>query len=146
MIGKFWSHVIVRMPNGVDVASTTTPFRLTVWITVYMVGFPQVLLFGYQSVGLATVSVWSNVAAGGATVGSVFAGAVGSGAEATVFESWVLATTLPWASTIWVSSVTAWSDAYSLRTLVCTRMTADVVLALTVDTYVPQVLSVAQVF
>ena len=107
---------------------------------------PQVLLFGYQSVGVGTVSVWSNVAAGGATVGSVFAGVTGSGADATVLASCVLATTLPVASTICVSSVTAWSDVYSLRTLVCTRMTADELLALSVDTYVPQVLSVAQVF
>src|ERR1700740_3222048 len=100
MMGKFWSQVIVRMPSGVDVASTTTPLMLTVWITVYRYGLPKVLLFGYQSVGFATVRVWSNVAGGGATVGSVLAGTVGSGADATVFESCVLATTLPLASTI----------------------------------------------
>src|SRR5471032_2429967 len=146
MIGKFWSHVIVRMPSGVFVASTTTPLTLTVWITVYRYGLPQVLLFGYQSVGLLTVSVWSNVAGGGATVGSVCAGVAGSGADATVLVSCALATTAPVASTICVPSVTAWSEAYSLRTLVCTRTTADVLLALSVETYVPQVLSTAQVF
>src|ERR1700748_3936973 len=146
MMGKFESQVIVRMPSGVEVASTTTPLTLTVWITVYRYGLPQVELFGYQRVGLATVSVWSNTGGGGATVGSVFAGVTGSGADAIVFESCVLATTLPLASTFCVSSVTGWSDAYSLRTLVCTRIVADVLLALSVDTYVPQVLSVAQVF
>ena len=64
----------------------------------------------------------------------VLAGTAGRGAEAKVFESCAVATTWPVASTICVSSVTGWSVAYSLRTLVCTRMVADVVLAPSVDT------------
>src|ERR1700761_213808 len=145
MMGKFWSHVIVRMPSGVEAASTTTPLMLTVWITLYRYGLPQVLLFGYQSVGLATVSCWSNVAVPEPADASIFCGVAGSGADGTALVSCVLATTLPVASTICVCSVTFWSDTYSLRTFVCTRITAEVVLALSVDTYVPHVLSVAHV-
>ncbi|SQA89271.1 Uncharacterised protein [Burkholderia gladioli] len=82
------------------------------------------LLFGYQRCGLLTVRIWSNRA--GASGPVLFAGSVR--------VSCAVATTAPEASTIWVVSVTGWSDEYSFRTLVCTRMVADASFAVTVAT------------
>ncbi|SQA89270.1 Uncharacterised protein [Burkholderia gladioli] len=33
MTGKFWFQVMVRMPSGLSLVSTTTPFTLTEWTT-----------------------------------------------------------------------------------------------------------------
>ncbi len=79
MMGKLLSHVIVRMPSGVVVESTTTPLMLTVLTTVYMYGLPNSLLFGYQRCGDGTVIVWSNVGGGLAFSGAILSGVTGNG-------------------------------------------------------------------